>query len=132
MANRAYLIGGDNSAPIGPTSDSYDPDTQILCAASYRLPAFWLFCFDQPDLYEFEIEGDRIPTALTSTKAARERLTERSVLAAVLFAAHAKQWAEWVRFIRDCPFAYITLDGYEVWAMGPDEFTQHLALLKCS
>lgn len=125
MANRAYLIGGHDAAPIGPATEDYDPDAQVLCAASYQIPAFWLFCFGESDLCEFVAEGERIPTAVTSTAAARDRLADRA-LAAGLFAAHARRWAEWVRFIDECPFPYLTLDGYEVWAMGPDEFAAHL------
>lgn len=126
MANRAFLIGGHDATPIGPTTDGYDPDTQVLCAASYQLPAFWLFCFGGSDLCEFVAEEERIPTALTSTAAARARLTERAPLAAELFAAHAARWTEWVGLIERCEFPYLTLDGYEVWAMGPDEFAGHL------
>jgi len=126
MANRAYLIGGNDPAPIGPTTDGYDPDAQVLCAASYQIPAFWLFCFDESSLCEFVAESERIPTALTSTAAARARMAERGPLAVELFAAHASRWTEWVEFIGACQFPYLTLDGYEVWAMGPDEFAGHL------
>ncbi len=112
--------------PIGPTTEGYDPDTHVLCAASYQIPAFWLFCFDEPSLCEFVVEGDRIPTALTDTAGARARLANRAPLATELFAAHTNRWEEWVRFVGACEFPYLTLDGYELWTMGPDEFGTHL------
>jgi hypothetical protein len=126
MANRAFLIGGHDATPIGPTTEGYDPDQQVLCAASYQIPAFWLACFTESDLCEFVAEGERIPTAVTSAVAAHARLSERAPLVAEVFGWHADRWAEWVRFIGVCEFPYLTLDGYEVWAMGPDEFAAHL------
>jgi hypothetical protein len=125
MANRAYLIGGHDAAPIGPATD-YDPDQQVLCAASYQIPAFWLFCFNESDLCEIIADDERIPTALTSTATARKRLMVRAPLAMELFAAHSRRWDEWVRLIDTCEFPYLTLDGYEIWAMEPDEFARHL------
>jgi hypothetical protein len=126
MANRAFLIGGTENTPIGPTTEGYDPDTQVLCAASYQIPAFWLFCFDECNQSEFVAEGEHIPTAFTDTASARDRLAERAPLATELFAAHRNRWEEWIRFIGACEFPYLTLDGYELWAMGPDEFAAHL------
>ena len=126
MANRAYLIGGGDATPIGPTTDNYDPDAQVLCAASYQIPAFWLFCFSERDLCEFATDDVSVPTAFTSTAAARARLAERATLATDLFAAHMARWDEWVRFISACEFPYITLDGCEVWEMGPEEFAHDL------
>lgn len=126
MANRAFLIGGYDAKPIGPTTKEYDPDKQVLCAASYQIPAFWLACFIESDLCEFVADKHRIPTAVTSTAAARGRLSERVPLVLEVFGGHVDRWVEWFEFIGACEFPYLTLDGYEVWAMGTDEFATHL------
>lgn len=129
MANRAYLIGGNTNEPLDVTRD-YDPDTQILCGASYLVPVFWLCCFEESDVRDVGIDvdvgGARVPVPFTTTALARQRCAQRAARVLDTFSAHADLWPKWLALLNGCEFTHITADGYEVWAMGPSEFEHDL------
>lgn len=127
MANRAYLVGGNDSTPLDVTND-YAPDTQILCGASYLVPVFWLCCFDESDVRPVDVDGARVPMPFTTTALARQRCAQRAARVLDTFAAHADLWPQWLALLNGCEFAHLTADGYEVWAMDPPEFERELPL----
>jgi hypothetical protein len=124
MSNRAYFVGGNTNEPLGHASEC-DHTTQVLCGASYRLPVFWLCCFDESDVRY--VDGDRVPVLFTETSRARQRCAQRAPRVLDTFAAHADRWPEWLALLNGCEFAHITADGYEVWCMmEPSDFESSL------
>ncbi len=128
MANRAYLVGSANADPAGLSEKgiNYDPDTEIVAASSYCVPALWLSVFAESDLTHHEIQGYRIPTLVTPVPKAKERLAARLGTLRQVFADDTEQLNAWNALVKELAFEFLKVDGTEIWDLDPDSFSNQL------
>ncbi len=123
MSNDAILLAENTKAPVGPWDEPNDPKakTLFIAGAAYQIPAFWLFCFEEPELAEREYEGEPIPTLVTTLKKARQRLKARDQQARELFPAHSAIWDGWREVIDSVERRYLKVDAFEIWQLYAGE-----------
>ncbi len=123
MSNDAILVAENTRIPVGPWDEPNDPKakTVFVAGAVYQIPAFWLFCFEEPELVDREYEGEPIPTLVTALKKARQRLKARDPQARELFPAHARIWEGWRQAIDSVERRYLKVDAFEIWQLSPGE-----------
>src|SRR5262249_9229505 len=66
-----------------PTSEAQKAKAKTVLVASVadRVPAFWLFCFEEDNVVDVSFEGERFSTLVSDLASVRERLAERDRLA---------------------------------------------------
>lgn len=128
MANRAYLVGSSNAdtAGLGEKGINYNPDTEILCGASYQIPVFWLSLFEESHIQAHLVQGYRIPAPVCEATAARQLLQQRRSKVLAAFQQCEAHWQAWEQLITEAPFQFFKLDGTEVWEMDAELFQSQL------
>jgi hypothetical protein len=128
MANRAYLVGNDHSTTAGPSDGdiTYDPDSEILAAASGLIPVLWLSVFKEEDIMHHGYEDCRIPTLLATTDTARQRFQSRASALRAQFPHNVDQLAAFDRLLEGITFRFIKVDAAEIWELDPDSFESRL------
>ncbi len=132
MANRAYLIATDDPGTAGPVvagdvhESNYNEDSEILAGASLIAPAFWLSLFVEENLAHHDVDEDRVPTLVSSTTDAKERLKARLSSLKKAFPDNSKQITHWKKLIDNVPFQNVKIDADEIWDLDPDSFELRL------
>src|SRR3954451_6608858 len=97
MSKQACLLAEDDPEPVHPEAErERRGKTEFITEGVYRIPVFWLFCFDRGDLVTLTLaNGDPLPTLVAGMKKVRRRLAQRDRLARELFPEHVGIWEEW-------------------------------------
>jgi hypothetical protein len=129
MANRAYLVGSEHADTAGPGEKgiNYNPDTEILAGASYRIPVFWLSIFDESHLKAHVVQGFNIPTLVADAEATKRLLQQRRAAVLAAFPQCESRWNAWAQLITEAPFKFFKIDATEVWDMDSDMFEAQFA-----
>ena len=128
MANRAFLVGGDDAPPAGPSTAglSYNPDTEILAAASGLIPILWITLFTEADLVVHDCDGHPITMLATATVDAQSRISARRTAIKGLLPQNVGQVEAFSELIHSVPYDFVKVDTTEVWALSPETFEHQL------
>ena len=126
MANRAYLVGSEHADTAGPGEKgiNYNPDTEILAGASFRIPIFWLSLFDESHLKAHVVQEFSIPSVVADAAASRRLLAQRRAKVLDTFAQCESAWAAWEQLITEAPSKFFKIDATEIWDLDPDVFAK--------
>lgn len=105
-------------------------DAQMVCAANYQVPLFWLLAFSQDDLAFFQSENaPAYPVLVCERGQALKRLRERlPQLEQKLTVQELALLTRWIAYLADLSFSFLTIDTYELWKQqqSPDDLQQQL------
>jgi hypothetical protein len=124
MANRTYLFRAD----LCPCSIDGAPKGQVLCAASYSIPVFWLMLFDISSIVETQameegrVEPNRYPCMVAlAQEAIRLAQSRWPAVQIAIGPAYEPLFRMFCEFIRTTPGKFIQCETQELWwLMEPD------------
>jgi hypothetical protein len=122
MANRAYLVQS-----LSAVLAEYDPDRDILAAASYCVPVFWYALLDESSILNGEIALDdgttaQCPYLLTTVVDARARFTARMNQIFMVIPQTFRPLAdEFCRMFDSLEGTHLHIDAVELWMMDESD-----------
>lgn len=115
MANRAFLIGSNRPGPAGAKAGrlNYDPDTEVLAAASSGIPLLWLALFPA--------FTNRSLSLVSPAADARALARQRRARILGAFPQCTALWDAWEQLLA-VPCQYFKVDAAEIKDLAPAEY----------
>ncbi|WP_067864334.1 hypothetical protein [Neptuniibacter marinus] len=139
LGTRIILMGMDKH----PNMSTQSTNAEMLCAANYTIPLFWLLLFSETELESFSVADDSVvageesakyPILIADSSAVVARLNERyNHLIPFLNVNDADLLQRWLSFITKQNHPVFAIDTYELWCSKDDPsslYDEIAALLK--
>jgi len=122
LGTRIILMGMDKH----PNMSTQSTNAEMLCAANYTIPLFWLLLFSEAELENFSVTDDSVavgeesanyPILIADSSVVIARLNERyKHLIPFLDASDADLLQRWLNFITEQNHPVLAIDTYELWS----------------
>ena len=126
MLGTRVILMGSMQHPLGEAFS----DAEIVCAANYEIPLFWLLAFKPDNLAFFTTEeGDAYPILIAERTQAIAQLKEHfQQLGAQLTAQESTLHQTWISYLEQLKFSFLTVDTYELWRQQEQAESLHQQL----
>jgi hypothetical protein len=119
MSNKACLFAENTPEPYNPSEGGSrrGARTVWVAGAAYRVPVFWVWCFDKGDIAVVECDGGSLPQLVSAMGLVRSRLAQREAIAAELFPTSGQAWEQFREAVEAADRKYLKVDACEIWAL---------------
>lgn len=128
LGTRIILLGMSHQ----PEQATEAPQAEMLAAANFTVPAFWLLGFEPTDLRDYPVQcdenaaiphepGETYPLLISERESVLARTSQRlSWLKTVLSETEATLLQRWLDYLTQLNTAVLAIDTYELWLNRDD------------